>query len=98
LARAWGGELLLGRITPSLEEIARAGIVSLSLLTQYQVEDRLIERQLAPRVTGLQTTRLRARFRLHRGLPAEEILTSETQEEVALIAMGTHGRTRGQQF
>ena len=98
LAHALGAELLLATVTPSLGEIARAGMASLWLLTRYQAEDRLIERDLAQKVATLETAGLRAQARLHHGVPAEEILALGAQEGVDLIMMGTHGRSGWQQF
>ena len=98
LGRALHAELLLVTVTPSLEEIGRAGMASLWLVGRYADEDNRILAMLTKKAATLSDSGLPARAELYHGAPADLILEVSRKKPVDLIVMGTHGRSGWQQL
>lgn len=98
LAGAYGAELVLLRMVPTLATIAgerasTARLVPTAAAASLDLEEEEARRSMQGIVASLQAQRVRVSTSVRRGDPAQGLLEGAAQADVEMIAMATHGRT-----
>jgi nucleotide-binding universal stress UspA family protein len=96
IAAATGAIVVLMSVVPTCPDVAlaEANFVPFWRLTECQAQADRAARYMADRARWLEDQGLRARTKLASGGPAEEILRTSVEQNVDLIVMATHGRSR----
>jgi nucleotide-binding universal stress UspA family protein len=96
IGAATGAILVLMSVVPEVPDIvlAETSLVFYWQLTERQTQADQAARYLAERTRWLQAQGLRARTKLASGRSAEEILRTSKEQNVDLIVMATHERSR----